>query len=53
MGNRVDSYEIEKNNIGYFILKGVVLVLLVFSLISIFEHLLRWFAPVVETPFYH
>lgn len=53
MGNRVDSYEIEKNNMGYFILKGVVLVLLVFSLISIFEHLLRWFAPVVETPFYH
>ena len=53
LGNRIDSYEIDKNNIGYFIIKGVVLILLVFSLITIFEHFLRWFAPVVETPFYH
>ena len=53
MGNRIDNVEIEKNNIGYFIIKGVILLLLVFSLINIFEHFLRWFAPVVDTPFYH
>ena len=53
MGVRIDSYEIEKNNIGYFLIKGVILILLVFSLINIFEHFLRWFAPVVDTPFYH
>lgn len=53
LGNRIDSYEIDKNNIGYFIIKGTVLILFVFSLLTIFEHFLRWFAPVVETPFYH
>lgn len=53
MGNRTDSLEIEQNNTGYFIIKGIVLVLFVFSLITIFEHFLHWFAPVVETPFYH
>ena len=53
MGSRIDSYEIEKNNIGYFIIKGLVLILFVLSLITIFEHFLRWFAPEVDTPFYH
>ena len=53
LGNRIDSYEIDKNNIGYFIIKGVVLILMVFSLITIFEHFLRWFAPVTNTPFFH
>lgn len=53
IGNRTVSFEIEQNNIGYFIFKGIVLVTLVFSLTAIFEHFLRWFAPVVDTPFYH
>ncbi len=53
LGSKVDSYEIDRNNIGYFIFKGAVLLLLVFSLISIFEHFLRWFAPVTNTPFFH
>ncbi len=53
IGNRNDSIEIEKDNVGYFIIKGLVLLTLVFSLITIFEHFLRWFAPAVETPFYH
>lgn len=53
IGNRNDSIEIEKDNVGYFIIKGMVLLTLVFSLITIFEHFLRWFAPAIETPFYH
>lgn len=53
IGNRVDSIEMEKENTGYFIIKGATLLLLVFSLITIFEHFLRWFMPTVETPFYH
>ena len=53
LGNRIDSLEIEKDNRSYFIIKGVLLILLVFCLVNIFEHFLRWFAPVVDTPFYH
>lgn len=53
IGDRADNIEIEKDNMGYFIIKGLVLLTLVFSLISIFEHFLRWFVPSVETPFYH
>lgn len=53
LGNRSDSHEIERNNIAYFVIKGVVLMLFVFSLITVFEDFLRWFAPVVDTPFYH
>lgn len=52
-GNRLDAIEIEKENIGYFILKGVMLIFFVFSLITIFQHLLNLFMPVVDTPFYH
>lgn len=53
IGNRVDSIEMEKENTGYFIIKGMALILLVYSIITIFEHFLRWFMPTVETPFYH
>jgi hypothetical protein len=52
-GNKIDSYEIERNNTGYFIIKGTVLFLLVVSLMSVFEHFLRWFAPTINTPFFH
>jgi len=53
LGNRITSIEIEKDNIGYFLIKGFTLVLLVFSLSPIFDHFLRWFMPVVSVPFYH
>ena len=52
-GNRIDSIEIEKENIGYFLIKGVLQIVFTFSLLSVFEHFLRWFMPSVETPFYH
>ena len=52
-GNREDSIEMEKDNKGYFLTKGVVLILLVFSLQTIFEHFLGWFTIKIDTPFYH
>lgn len=53
IGKRNDGIEMEKENIGYFIIKGALLILLVFSLITIFEHFLGWFVIKVDTPFYH
>lgn len=53
IGKRNESIEMEKENTGYFIIKGVLLILLVFSLITIFEHFLGWFVIKVDTPFYH
>lgn len=53
IGNRIDSIEIQKDNYSYFIVKGVILILFVISLITIFEHFLNWFMPTIETPFYH
>ncbi|UGS19878.1 hypothetical protein [Flavobacterium cyclinae] len=52
-GKRQDSIEIENNNYSYFIFKLSLATLLVYSLLSVYEHFLRWFLPVVETPFYH
>lgn len=52
-GTRIDSIEIEKNNKEYFTTKGVLLILFVFSLTTIFQHFLQWFAPSVDTIFYH
>lgn len=53
LGNRISKIEIEQENIGYFIIKGISLILFVYSVSSIFEHFLKWFAPVVENPFYY
>ncbi|MTH15666.1 hypothetical protein [Flavobacterium sp. LC2016-01] len=52
-GTRLDTIEIEKENIGYYLIKGILLILFTFSLITIFEHFLKWFLPTIETPFYH
>lgn len=52
-GQRNDSVEMDNNNIGYFITKGITLIVLVYPLITIFEHLLKWFSPIINTPFYH
>lgn len=52
-GKRQDSIEMENNNYSYFIFKLSLSTLLVYSLLSVYEHFLRWFLPVVETPFYH
>lgn len=53
LGKRTNSIEIEKDNRGYFILKGIILILFVISLVTVFEQLLKWFSPVVDIPFYH
>ena len=52
-GNKIESIEIENDNVGYFIIKGFLMVFLVFSILTIFEHFLNWFTPIIETPFYH
>lgn len=52
-GNRIDSIEIQKDNYGYFIIKGLTLIFFVLSIITLFEHFLSWFLPTIETPFYH
>lgn len=52
-GKRQDSIEIDNNNYSYFIFKLCLSTLLVYCLLSVYDHFLRWFLPVVETPFYH
>ena len=53
IGNRVDSIEMEKDNKGYFFIKAVILIMLAFSISTIFQDFLGWFTIKVETPFYH
>jgi len=50
--NKNDNYEIENNNYGYFLLKGIIMIVLVLVTLSLFEHFLLWFLPKIETPFY-
>lgn len=45
--------EIENNNYSYFLFKLSLTVFLTFSLLRIYEDFLKWFLPIVETPFYH
>lgn len=52
-GNRQLNVEIENNNIGYFIINGISIILFTYSILNNFEHFLRWFVIKVETPFYH
>jgi hypothetical protein len=53
IGDRKPYIEMEMNNVAYFTIKGLVLIFLINSLLPVFEHFLRWFLPVIETPFYH
>jgi len=52
-GKRLDNIEIDKENIGYYLIKGILLILFTFSVVTIFEHFLKWFMPTIDTPFYH
>lgn len=51
VGKRNDINEIESNNYGYFVLKGILILSFIYSLIPVFEILLRTFFP-IEVPFY-
>ncbi len=53
VGKRSDQYEIEIDNVSYFLIKGVLLIGFIFCLLPIFEILLRSFMPNVQIPFYH
>jgi hypothetical protein len=50
--NRIESHEIENENNGYFLLKGIAMILLALITLPVFEHFLMWFLPRIETPFY-
>lgn len=49
---RNDANEIESNNYVYFILKGIVFIGFVYTLMPVFESVLRTFFPNIEIPFY-
>jgi hypothetical protein len=51
-GKRNDSTEIESNNYVYFILKSIVFIGIVYSLMPVFESVLRAFLPNIEIPYY-
>ncbi len=53
LGKREIKTEIESNNIGFFIINGFAFILFTYSIVSVFEHFLSWFSPIVTTPFYH
>ena len=53
LGDRKNYIEMENNNITYFVIKGLIFILFTFAILPFFEHFLQWFAPVVDTPFYH
>lgn len=51
-GKRNDVNEIANNNYVYFILKGIVFIGFVYTLMPIFESVLRAFFPNIEIPYY-
>jgi len=51
-GIRNDATEIESNNYVYFILKSIVFIGFVYTLMPVFESVLRAFFPNIEIPFY-
>lgn len=48
-----ESEEMDEDNFGYFTLRGVMLIGIVFSLSSVLTLILRTFIPNAEIPFYH
>jgi hypothetical protein len=53
VGKRLDGIEMEADNNGYFLIKGILLIGFILILSPIFEDVLRAFIPNIETPFYH
>jgi hypothetical protein len=51
-GKRNDATEIESNNYVYFILKSIVFIGFVYTLMPVFESVLRAFFPNIEIPYY-
>lgn len=51
-GKRNEVKEINNNNYVYFILKGIVFIGFVYTLMPLFESVLRAFFPNIDIPFY-
>lgn len=52
-GKKSDKIEMELQNTNYFLFKALITIALTYSLLTVFEHFLRWFIPVIDTLFYH
>lgn len=48
-----DDVEMEQNNISYFLIKGIMIIVFILILLPTFETLLRGFILSVDTPIYH
>ncbi|TKC12765.1 hypothetical protein FA048_03865 [Pedobacter polaris] len=48
-----ENEEMEEDNYGYFLVKGIMLIGLIFSLSPVLSLILRALIPNVEIPFYH
>ncbi|MEI6697020.1 MAG: hypothetical protein WCO13_13250 [Bacteroidota bacterium] len=53
IGKRNVSKEMENNNISYFLIRGVILIGIIISFLTLYESLLRAFLPTINAPFYH
>jgi len=51
--NSIDEVEMEQDNISYFIIKGIMIIVFVLCLLPAFESLSRSFIVTVSTPIYH
>jgi hypothetical protein len=49
----IDNEEMEDDNFGYFLIKGIMLLSIIFSLSSVLSLILRMLIPNVQIPFYH
>ena len=52
VNKRNDDKEIENNNYVYFILKGSGFIGIVYTLLPVFENILRLFYPNIDIPYY-
>jgi len=52
IGSRNDIFEMKANNLNYFILRGVVILVFTISTLPLFEYLIRFVLPTLNIPFY-
>jgi len=52
-GKRINANEIEADNCAYFLIRGMMLIGLIFCSMLVFEIMIRLFIPSIEIPFYH
>ena len=53
IGNRNIIKEMELDNVSYFLIRGVILIGIVLSFLTLYDSLLRIFLPSINIPFYN